>query len=195
MLMSFAAETVNQLRAALRHGFERRFLSLPKRIALLCGQPVRWGWKDPRTCLTLPHWLDLFPAACVVHIARHPLDVAISLAQREERQIARRALVTDAVRNLDYSLRLWETYVREGLRCRALGHRYLEMRFEDLLARPVASMRTVCEFAGLSPGDHRFARAISIVDGDRQRRFAEARYAPWYDRVRDLPGAVAFGYV
>ena len=40
-------------------------------------------WKDPRTCLTLPFWLDLIdgePHFLVIH--RHPTEVAASLATR-----------------------------------------------------------------------------------------------------------------
>jgi hypothetical protein len=41
-----------------------------------------WGWKDPRTSLTLPYWLKLFPEAWVVHVRRDPNAVADSLQRR-----------------------------------------------------------------------------------------------------------------
>lgn len=41
-----------------------------------------WGWKDPRTSLTLPFWLALFPQARVVHVRRDPEAVADSLYRR-----------------------------------------------------------------------------------------------------------------
>ncbi|MCB0879559.1 MAG: hypothetical protein KDC46_11360, partial [Thermoleophilia bacterium] len=42
-----------------------------------------WGWKDPRTSITLPLWERALggPAACVVCV-RNPMDVAASLARR-----------------------------------------------------------------------------------------------------------------
>lgn len=41
-----------------------------------------WGWKDPRTSLTLPYWLRLFPAARVVLVERSSEAVADSLYRR-----------------------------------------------------------------------------------------------------------------
>jgi hypothetical protein len=43
-----------------------------------------WGWKDPRTTITLPLWLSIFPEAKVIHVLRHGVDVASSLKNREE---------------------------------------------------------------------------------------------------------------
>ncbi len=45
-----------------------------------------WGWKDPRTSLLLPMWLDLLQElnirlSCVI-VVRNPLDVASSLSYR-----------------------------------------------------------------------------------------------------------------
>jgi len=44
--------------------------------------PFPWGWKDPRTTITLPIWLSIFPNARIIHIIRHGMDVALSLAER-----------------------------------------------------------------------------------------------------------------
>ncbi len=43
---------------------------------------ARWGFKDPRTLLTLEGWLDVLPDAQLVGIVRHPLAVARSLESR-----------------------------------------------------------------------------------------------------------------
>jgi len=191
---AFAQRMSVQLGSALERGFSRRFLTLTKCLALTAGQRFPWGWKDPRTCLTLPHWLAVFASARLVHIVRHPLDVAISLQKREEKQIAIGELVTEPVRDLDYSMELWDTYVRECLRYRARGDRYLEMRFEDFLAAPQERLRQVCDFAGLAPTAGQRENALAMVDSSRQRRFDDRRYAPWLPRVRSLPAAVEFGY-
>ena len=42
-----------------------------------------WGWKDPRTCLTLPFWKRILPPVHYVICMRSPAEVAASLEQRE----------------------------------------------------------------------------------------------------------------
>jgi hypothetical protein len=41
-----------------------------------------WGWKDPRSSLTLPFWQTLLDHLRVVVVVRNPLEVALSLRQR-----------------------------------------------------------------------------------------------------------------
>jgi hypothetical protein len=43
-----------------------------------------WGWKDPRTALTAPFWLDVLPEPRFVICVRHPVEVAISLKRRNQ---------------------------------------------------------------------------------------------------------------
>lgn len=45
------------------------------------GIPV-WGFKDPRTLLTLDGWLDVLPSLECVGIFRHPAEVAASVHHR-----------------------------------------------------------------------------------------------------------------
>jgi hypothetical protein len=56
-----------------------------------------WGWKDPRNALLLPFWLRRFPDLRVLICVRHPLEVARSLARRDDLAM------------LD-GLRLWHRY-------------------------------------------------------------------------------------
>ena len=44
-----------------------------------------WGWKDPRNTLNLEIWKKIFPNMKVIHIYRHPLDIALSLSERQKR--------------------------------------------------------------------------------------------------------------
>ena len=52
-----------------------------------------WGWKDPRTSITFPIWLRIFPSAKVLHLLRNGIDVAISTHRRSLRQQIGRAHV------------------------------------------------------------------------------------------------------
>ena len=48
-----------------------------------------WGWKDPRTMITAPIWLNIFPKAKIVYILRNGIDVANSLQKRAVRDLER----------------------------------------------------------------------------------------------------------
>lgn len=54
--------------------------------ALIAARAARslWGWKDPRTSLFLDFWHTLLPDAQFLFVYRHPFDVIVSLARREE---------------------------------------------------------------------------------------------------------------
>ena len=65
-------------------------------LAEHAGRPV-WGFKDPRTLLTLPGWLELVPDLERVGVFRHPGHVARSLARRN-------GMATDD------ALALWRAY-------------------------------------------------------------------------------------
>ena len=72
-------------------------------LAKHAGQPV-WGFKDPRTLLTLEGWLALVPDLELVGVFRHPLRVARSLERRDG--MDRAAAVA-----------LWTAYNRRLLDC------------------------------------------------------------------------------
>jgi hypothetical protein len=85
----------------------------------------QWVWKDPRTCITLPFWeqvLDVEPVVLLVH--RNPLEVADSLARRDE--------FSKAV-----SLALWERHVRDSLR-NSDGHPVHVSSADEVLGDPAA---------------------------------------------------------
>lgn len=55
-----------------------------RRDAIIATYPIDriWGFKDPRTLLTLPGWLEALPSVRFVGTFRHPLAVAASLHAR-----------------------------------------------------------------------------------------------------------------
>jgi hypothetical protein len=71
--LRLASATYGRLRTRFLSGYEREHHPL-------------WGWKDPRTSLTLPLWLRLFPNARVLHILRDPESAAMSIHRRAQRE-------------------------------------------------------------------------------------------------------------
>jgi hypothetical protein len=51
-------------------------------VGTFAGQPL-WGWKDPRTCLTLPFWRDIVGPIRYVLAFRNPCEVVASLQRRD----------------------------------------------------------------------------------------------------------------
>jgi hypothetical protein len=118
------------------------------------GQPITWGWKDPRTTLTFPIWLNIFPQAKILHVLRNGIDVAISTHRRSLRQqknILKRTFRLDycpITLDFKYCFQLWEQYVSFVYEQRSLipDERYLEIRYEDLLQDPEGNLRMISEF-------------------------------------------------
>src|SRR6476660_8011639 len=94
-----------------------------------------WGWKDPRSSLTLPFWQDLLPGLKTLIIVRHPLEVAYSMRERNGTSYA-------------FGLRLWEIYNRRlgdaaDKRDRLFTH--YDLFFEDAKKE----LRRIANFVGL----------------------------------------------
>lgn len=52
-------------------------------IAKMQTQDKPWVWKDPRLCVLLPFWKEIWSNARYIIAVRHPIEVAISLRKRD----------------------------------------------------------------------------------------------------------------
>lgn len=104
-----------------------------RRVLLVLGNEIRfssWGWKDPRTCLTLGSWISTLrlirrlAAVHAVFVFREPMAVADSLRRREGLALRQ-------------GLDLWYRYNRRALRSvENSGVRVSFLEFADLLQNP-----------------------------------------------------------
>lgn len=111
------------------------------------GKP-RWGDKTPMYMRHLPLLRRLFPDAQYVHVVRDGRDAAISFLSMPEGI----AFETWAhPRSAADFASVWRTEVAAARRlAERLGlERYLEVRYEDLVADAEGVLRTICSFAGL----------------------------------------------
>jgi hypothetical protein len=111
------------------------------------GKP-RWGDKTPLYMQHLPLLEGLFPTARFVHLIRDGRDAALSFLS------VRRGIMTEGwghPRDARGFARQWATEIRSAreLGARVGPERYLELRYEALVADPAAELRRVCDFAGL----------------------------------------------
>ena len=150
-----------------------------------CDRP--WGWKDPRNTFTLPFWLAVFPEARVLHVYRHGLDVAGSLAVRRDKTVPlalanfrrRRWLhmFVDKKSGFSQSSRcadlaggvaVWREYMTAARGHVAdLGDRAHEIQYEAFLERPAELLAEVAAFAGLNPDDAALRRATEGISRSR----------------------------
>lgn len=65
---------------------------------------------------------------------------------------------------------LTELYVGECLQAKALGMRYLEVQYEDLLERPYAFAVRMARFARICPTENDLERAVSFVERPPMRQ-------------------------
>ncbi|HEY7832250.1 MAG TPA: sulfotransferase [Ktedonobacterales bacterium] len=94
-----------------------------------------WGWKDPRTSLTVPFWRAVVPETRYIICVRNPLDVAASLAARD--QMSRRK-----------ALALWHWYTDAALRATQGGER-LVVFYERFFPDVRQALGPVLAFLGL----------------------------------------------
>ena len=150
-----------------------------------------FGWKDPRNTFTLPVWKQVFPNLRAIHIVRHGVDVAASLARRHAEAL--RAATGESVPSaltvirdhalgvlssrrgwtLAEALTMWEQYVEKARQeSAALGERALEVRYEDLLTQPERVIPAVAKFCRVPvPAQH-----AALLDGlEPSRAFAFRR--------------------
>ena len=118
------------------------------------GKGQLWGWKDPRTTLTLPIWLELFPDARVIHMRRNGIDVALSLRRRAWRQFLR-PMRSDIERlfpvgALLRGFGLWKLYHRQALTYTdLLGERILDLHYETLVSTASEQIYLISGFLGI----------------------------------------------
>jgi GT2 family glycosyltransferase len=93
-----------------------------------------WGFKDPRTCITLPLWQRLAPPLKYVITVRNPLDSARSLSRSE---------------SVDCGHGLWLTYMASCL-INTAGHPRLFLEYEDAIEDPLGTLAQLATFIGKS---------------------------------------------
>jgi Sulfotransferase family len=96
----------------------------------------RWGDKTPGVVDVLRLY-RLFPDACFIHMIRDGRDVALS----RRRSWSNRSVLRSA--------HAWAFIVSSIRRASpVLGDKYMELRYEDLVAQPQEMLERVCQFIG-----------------------------------------------
>ena len=97
-----------------------------------------WGWKDPRTSLTLPFWRSAFGPLQIVAMVRNPLEVVTSLHRRNAFSTA-------------LGLTLWQIYAERILDDTSPDER-LVTHYDSYFLEPDREISRLLDYLGLNPG-------------------------------------------
>jgi hypothetical protein len=165
-------DCVAYLRTNVRRDFARIFgyrfnpTGLWLRARLNFGR--QWGWKEPRTTLFAPAWLEIFPEARIIHVIRDAQAAASSIRERELKfQAAGDPPIPDLA-DLNYCRQLVQTYLAAGERL-ANSADYQRVQFEELQANPPAMLERAANFCGLRVSTGQLAAAAASIRPSRVR--------------------------
>ncbi len=120
-----------------------------KRVRTDAGK-ARWAEKTPQNIRNLDWILARFPKASVIHIIRDGRDVVCSMRQHPDRRWVdgqwQKVLLP---RSVEWYARRWLADTACGMAWRD-DSRYVEIRYEDLVADPPAVLRAICDGIGAS---------------------------------------------
>lgn len=116
----------------------------------------RWGWKDPRTVLTLSVWLPFFQNPKIVIVRRNSEAILRSLDRREKKK------TTDECRSL---MLLYENRLK---RQTSLTDNFT-LPYERLLIETENTVTTLASFINHSPSAQQFKAAVQHIKPELNR--------------------------
>jgi protein-tyrosine sulfotransferase len=128
---------------------------------------ARWVEKTPMNIQHLDWIVARFPDVSVVHLIRDGRDVVCSMREHPDwRWVDGRWQKVLVPRPLETYARRWVADTAAGMRWRG-DPRYVEVRYEDLVAEPVGELRRICQAIG-EPADEAWLAEIagSAAEGD-----------------------------
>jgi hypothetical protein len=159
-------DCVSYLRSNVRRDFARIFgyrfnpNGLWLRARLSFG--AQWGWKEPRTTLFAPGWLEIFPEARIVHVIRDAQAAASSIRERELKFQAAGDPPTPNLADLDYCRQLVQTYLTAGERL-AHSANYQRIQFEELQENPPTILERLANFCELHVTTRQLVAAAASI--------------------------------
>lgn len=108
---------------------------------------LKWGIKRPVLIANLERVNDTFPSAKIIHVVRDGRDVCLSykkVHQNSEIKFGPKGIVANALFWVD-GIRRVEKFKERHPSCQLY-----ELRYVDLLTKPELTLRSLCDFLGIS---------------------------------------------
>lgn len=202
----FISHMVNVIDKRLSSIWIKKYFGIKNTIKYgsIYNQENQWGWKDPRTTLTLPVWKKLFPNAKIVHIYRNPIDIAASLRKREC-QIEKNYKNTlrkkyfqyflkkkpvfyqsSRVHNVYEGIKLWKEYVSLALSANDLFDDVIHIKYEDFLNKPMGTLKDLSLFLNLNFDELLVNSIVEKIDKSRSYAFLnDLELVDIFNKVKD----------
>jgi hypothetical protein len=156
-----------------------------------------WGWKEPRSIYLAPFFSSCMPDLRFLHVVRDGRDMAFSRNQQQLMKHGPAALQGRVSwRRPVRSIALWNRVNLAAAEFgeRALGSRYLPVRFEDLCTDPVRTIERIYAFFGLDGDAQAAAAHVSPPEGLGRWRERRTGLVRALEREAE-PALRRFGYL
>jgi hypothetical protein len=139
---------------------------------------IPWGWKEPRTTITFPFWLKLFPKAKFIFIYRNGIDVADSLYNRElkrEGHIKNKAYSLRCL-NIEEAFELWVEYNSLFLKYKHLINNddIICFSYEDFIESPLTIIDKISGMLKIN-FDIKNASSLNKMEKDKKYKFIKEK--------------------
>ncbi len=135
---AFDPHMVDQVMAALMHSIFMPYCQQQ-------GKP-RWAEKTPNNILFIDTLFAWFPAAQFIHMIRDPRDAYCSARERAAKPKAKDKKLRWANWTPGRTAAEWCRRINSGLAWRERPERYQEVRYEELVSQPEATLRPLFAF-------------------------------------------------
>ncbi len=138
----FDPHTVDQAMAGLMHSIFMPYCQKQGK--------QRWAEKTPNNILVIDTLFTVFPAAQFIHMIRDPRDAFCSIREKAVKNKPPYNFRKLNLANMTPKLvgEEWCQRINSGLRWREQPDRYREVRYEELVAQPEATLRPLLAFLG-----------------------------------------------
>jgi len=175
----------------------------------------KWGWKDPRSSITLDVWKRIFGEFKMVHIHRNPMDIALSLKHREEKRKANfekgfsgsikeflfKGKVgyqpSPRVEHIEESYKLWLEYTNAifEFENKNRGIDVLHVKYESFLDDPKSIMVSISEFLEIPINEVAIAKFEQKIDSKNKNKFINnSSVMEFYEKIKNDDLMVSLGY-
>lgn len=113
-----------------------------------------WGWKDPRTVLTIDLYIPFLENPYFIVCQRNIMNIAKSLYKRNKISIEEGLNLTNI-----YISRIDE-FFRDN---KGYSKRRLDLSYEEIINDPLRNIRRIIEFLGLNPSKDQIMNALTFV--------------------------------